>query len=92
MSAITLRELLINAARQLADASESPRLDAEVLLAAALNQPRSYLHAWPERTLEPEPAIYFNAQLDRRRAGEPVAYILGGGNSGRWTWKLRPKR
>lgn len=77
MNAITLREWLIIATRQLVEVSESPRLEAEVLLAAALNRPRSTLHAWPERMPEPEQAARFNAWLNRRRAGEPVAYILG---------------
>ncbi len=77
MSAITLREWLSIATRQLADVSASPRLDAELLLAAALNRPRSHLHAWPERMLEPEPAARCNAGLHRRRTGEPTAYILG---------------
>lgn len=77
MNAITFREWLITSARQLAEVSESPRLDAEVLLAAALGRPRSHLHAWPERMLEPEPAARFTAWLERRCSGEPVAYILG---------------
>ncbi len=77
MSAATLRERLAAAARQLAAVSETPRLDAEILLAAALERPRSYLHAWPERTLEPEPSGRFSAWLERRLNGEPVAYLLG---------------
>ncbi len=77
VSVASLRELLADAARRLAEISETPRLDAEVLLAAALDRPRSYLHAWPERTPEPEPTARFAAWLERRRAGEPVAYLLG---------------
>jgi len=77
VSAPTLRELVDNAARRLAEISDTPRLDAEILLAAALDQPRSYLHAWPERMPEPEQAARFAAWLDRRGVGEPVAYILG---------------
>ena len=57
--------------------SETPRLDAEILLAAALDRPRSYLHAWPERRPEPEQAARFAAWLERRSSGEPVAYLLG---------------
>ena len=77
MSAPTLRELRDNAVRHLAAVSETPRLDAEVLLAAALERPRSYLHAWPERLPEPEQAVRFMAWLERRLNGEPVAYLLG---------------
>lgn len=67
----------MNATQQLAKVSESPRLDAEILLASTLERPRSYLHAWPERVLEPQQAARFTAWLDRRLAGEPVAYLLG---------------
>ncbi|MBL8248003.1 MAG: peptide chain release factor N(5)-glutamine methyltransferase [Candidatus Competibacter sp.] len=77
MSAATLRDLLATAARRLAEISATPRLDAEILLAAALDRPRSHLFAWPERRPEPEQSDRFNAWLERRLTGEPVAYILG---------------
>ncbi|MBK8182845.1 MAG: peptide chain release factor N(5)-glutamine methyltransferase [Candidatus Competibacteraceae bacterium] len=57
--------------------SDTPRLEAEVLLAAALNRPRSDLRAWPERLPQPEQAARFAAWIERRQAGEPVAYLLG---------------
>jgi len=72
----TLQKLLSDATQQLAGVSASPRLDAEVLLAAALDRPRSYLHAWPEQALEPQQAARFAAWLKRRQADEPVAYLL----------------
>ena len=84
MSAASLRDLLVDAAQRLAAVSDTPRLDAELLLAAALARSRSYLHAWPERAAEPEPAARFAAGLARRLTGEPVAYLLG-----RWVfWSL----
>ncbi|QXH46188.1 peptide chain release factor N(5)-glutamine methyltransferase [Pseudomonas xanthosomatis] len=57
--------------------SPSERLDAELLLAAALGKSRSYLHTWPERIVSSEAAETYAGYLARRRAGEPVAYILG---------------
>ncbi|MGY4490621.1 peptide chain release factor N(5)-glutamine methyltransferase [Pseudomonas sp. TE3610] len=62
-----------------AELPESPtaRLDIELLLAAALGKNRSYLHTWPERIVTTEAAATFSEYLERRRAGEPVAYILG---------------
>lgn len=77
MSVATLREVLAAAAQRLAYISDTPRLDAETLLAAALDRPRSYLFTWPERVPEPEPFARFAAWLNRRQTGEPVAYILG---------------
>ncbi|MFI8744848.1 peptide chain release factor N(5)-glutamine methyltransferase [Pseudomonas sp. NPDC077186] len=66
--------------------SPTPRLDAELLLAAALNKPRSYLRTWPEREPDDEQQALFDAYLQRRRAGEPVAYILG--HQGFWSLDL----
>jgi len=57
--------------------SPTARLDAELLLAAALGKSRSYLHTWPEKIVSSESALIFADYLQRRRAGEPVAYILG---------------
>lgn len=57
--------------------SPTARLDVELLLAAALGKPRSFLHTWPERIVSTEAAQTFDGYLQRRRAGEPVAYILG---------------
>ncbi|QHF01860.1 peptide chain release factor N(5)-glutamine methyltransferase [Pseudomonas asturiensis] len=57
--------------------SPTARLDAELLLAAALGKPRSFLHTWPERIVSTEAALAFADYLRRRRTGEPVAYILG---------------
>lgn len=56
---------------------ESPSLDAAVLLCHVLGKPRSYLLTWPERILKAEQQVQFDALLDRRLAGEPVAYIIG---------------
>ncbi|MDZ4195161.1 MAG: peptide chain release factor N(5)-glutamine methyltransferase, partial [Pseudomonas sp.] len=66
--------------------SPTPRLDAELLLAAALNKPRSYLRTWPERELDDEQLSLFQNHLQRRRQGEPVAYILG--HQGFWSLDL----
>ncbi|WP_339547507.1 peptide chain release factor N(5)-glutamine methyltransferase [Pseudomonas sp. RA_35y_Pfl2_P32] len=62
-----------------ADLPDSPtaRLDAELLLAAALGKSRSFLHTWPERIVPSDAALTFAHYLQRRRGGEPVAYILG---------------
>jgi release factor glutamine methyltransferase len=56
---------------------ESPRLDAELLLAAALGVARTRLHIEPERPLSPTDAERFAGLVTRRRDREPVAYILG---------------
>ena len=71
-----------------ADLPTSPtaRLDAELLLAAVLGKPRSYLRTWPEHEPSAEQLAAFAALLERRRMGEPVAYILG--HQGFWSLDL----
>ena len=57
--------------------SQSPRLDAELLLADALGVRREDLFATPERRLTRDEAARFEAAVRRRQKQEPVAYILG---------------
>lgn len=66
--------------------SPTARLDAELLLAAALGKPRSFLRTWPERVVSREAHDLFDAFMARRIAGEPVAYILG--RQGFWSLDL----
>lgn len=61
----------------LASGSDSPSLDAAVLLCHVLDKPRSYLLTWPERELTKEQLTDFETVMERRKQGEPVAYILG---------------
>lgn len=73
----TIAETLQEAERRLAETSDFPRLDAEVLLAHVLEVDRSHLRAWPERTVRPEALERYRGLLERRRRGEPVAYLTG---------------
>jgi release factor glutamine methyltransferase len=74
----TIGELLTGAVERLrSSGSESPRLDAELLLGHALGVDRTTLIAHPELTVGPEPASRFAEALRRRETGEPVAYIRG---------------
>jgi release factor glutamine methyltransferase len=56
---------------------DSPRLDAELLLAHVLGVDRAALITDPERGLEPDEARAFMDLAARRREREPVAYLLG---------------
>ncbi|MEO8467344.1 MAG: peptide chain release factor N(5)-glutamine methyltransferase [Gammaproteobacteria bacterium] len=69
--------LLAGAVRELAAASDTPRLDAELLLAFATGRSRSSLLAFPERTVPAFAANGFAGFLARRAQGEPVAYLTG---------------
>jgi release factor glutamine methyltransferase len=56
---------------------DSPRLDAQLLLAQVLRVDRAALISDPERGLEPDEARAFMDLAARRREREPVAYLLG---------------
>jgi release factor glutamine methyltransferase len=73
----TVRDALDSALIALTAAGcETPRLDAEVLLAAAMGVDRAVLIADPGRGIEPEAARTFQEFARRRVQREPVAYIL----------------
>ena len=70
-------ELLTSALAALGNEPSSARLDAELLLAHALNKPRTRLIAWPEDPVSAEQAARYRALIARRADGEPVAYLTG---------------
>lgn len=61
----------------LQDQSDSPRLDVELLLCHVLDVSRTYLMTWPERSLTADQSQQFQALLDKRRQGHPIAHLLG---------------
>lgn len=74
----TVRELLDVGVARLRDAgSESARLDAELLLAFSLDTDRTGVIAHTDAPVGDGPAARFQAALERRAGGEPVAYIRG---------------
>ena len=56
---------------------DSPRLDAELLVAHALAVPRERLHLEPDAAVAPAAARAVGDLVRRRLQREPVAYILG---------------
>ena len=74
----SVRELLDGAVVRLRESgSESARLDAELLLAFSLDTDRTAVIAHTDAPVGDGAAARFQAALDRRAAGEPVAYIRG---------------
>lgn len=65
------------ARERFSECSESPRLDAEVLLSHCLEKPRSYLYSWPEKTLSDRCWEQFQELVHKRQQPTPVAYLLG---------------
>lgn len=73
--------------RQQLPTVDTIRLDAELLLAFTLQQSRTWLKTWPEKTLNPEQSQRFQSFIERRGRGEPVAYIVG--KQDFWTLSLK---
>jgi release factor glutamine methyltransferase len=58
-------------------ALDTPRFDAEILLAHALGITRAQLHAHPQSQLRPTEQANYHQSIERRAQREPVAYIVG---------------
>nr|WP_325100058.1 peptide chain release factor N(5)-glutamine methyltransferase [Aurantiacibacter sediminis] len=69
-----MSQAIREAAARLAETSDTPRLDAELLMAHALGCSRSDLLLRHQDTAAP---AAFAEHLDRRMQHEPVAYIIG---------------
>ncbi len=76
-SSASLRDLLQDVAGRLEAVSESPTLDAELLLSRAIDMPRSYFFSHPEDVPDDGAVARLEKNLARRLAGEPMAYITG---------------
>ncbi len=77
----TVRTLLRDAATRLGD-----RTDAEWLLLHTLDRPRTWLFAHADDPVQPELQGTYEALVERRAAGEPVAYLIG--TAGFWSLEL----
>jgi release factor glutamine methyltransferase len=71
---VTVAEALGHAERELAEAGvDTPRVDAELLIAHLLDVPRSAVYAQPDREVPDR----YQVLLRRRCRREPLAYVLG---------------
>ena len=87
---VTIENALSDGTRALSGVSDSPRLDAEALLAWVLRAQRSYLFTHPEEELPGQAATELSAALTRRETGEPIAYITG--TKEFWSLELKVSR
>jgi release factor glutamine methyltransferase len=83
----TIASALAWAQTELSKSSDSATLDAVILLAHSLQVARSYLLAWPERTISVAQQQLFTDLVKRRAMGEPLAYITG--NKEFWSLNLQ---
>jgi release factor glutamine methyltransferase len=73
----TLAQALALAVEALRDVSDTPRLDAEILLAHTLGWSRARTLARLHETIPDDALQMFRALVQRRAAREPVAYLTG---------------
>src|SRR6266545_380600 len=69
--------LLADIAMQLTSISDTPALDASVLMAHILNKPRTWVMAHPELELTEEQQKNLDDSLARLERGESFPYVLG---------------
>lgn len=74
---LTIGSALQAGIERLSACSDTPRLDAEILLSHLLGTSRAQLLARDHRALEPALAARWDQWLARREHGEPVAYLTG---------------
>lgn len=74
---MNIRQLIDTASQQLNAISDSPRLDAEILLAHSLGKNRSWLITWPENTPDETLLQQFQQLLQQRLQGQPIAHLTG---------------
>jgi len=80
----SIGELLSWAITQLND--DQANTDAQALLAHITGHDRSWLFAWPEKTLDSASVDSYKSLIQQRAAGKPVAYLTG--TRGFWTLDL----
>jgi release factor glutamine methyltransferase len=73
----TIADILRSASLELKHCSESPRLDAELLMGKVLGLSRAALIARGGEILAADASSVFSRLIARRLAGHPVAYLTG---------------
>lgn len=73
----TIKECLQQAQRLLQPLSDSPRLDAEVLLGFVLEKNRTWLYTWSDKAPTSEQYQQFQKIVAEREQGKPVAHLTG---------------
>ncbi|PHS24206.1 MAG: protein-(glutamine-N5) methyltransferase, release factor-specific [Methylophaga sp.] len=66
--------------------SESPEIDAQVLLCHILSCQTTFLHSWAEKQLNQQQQDTFKQLIKQRQRGQPIAHITG--QQGFWTLDL----
>jgi len=71
------RALLDDGKQLLYEASDTPRIDAELLMQHAINQPLSWLIAFGDQIAETSHIKDYYQLISQRQQGQPIAYLTG---------------
>ena len=74
---MNVKNLLEESITRINSFSDTPQLDAQVLLAHIIGKPRTWIISHLEVEITPKEQGRFNVALIKLEAGEPLAYILG---------------
>ncbi len=74
---ITVQEILRQLSQRLSPHSETVSLDAQVLVAHHLGEPRAWVLAHPEACLNHTQYDHISQSLSRLEQGEPLPYVIG---------------
>ncbi len=69
-------ELLKGASERFRFMSDTPRLDAQLLLAYVLKVRMVYFYIWPDKTVNQKKQRMFDQLIQKREQGEPVSYLI----------------
>lgn len=83
MSSLTIADALRCSAEL---QSDTPDVDVRLLLCYVLDVEATYLRTWPDRSLSAVQQEQFHQLLEKRRAGMPVAHLIG--SRGFWSLDL----
>lgn len=87
---LTIKEILQDAALQFSSITETPVLDAELLLAHVLKCSRTVFHTWPQRTISQSDYQLFSNLSQQHAQGVPVAYLIGKQEFWKFSLKVTP--
>lgn len=73
----TIKEALVWATKSLKKTSESPSLDADVLLTHVIGESKAFLYGHPDSVIKAKEEDAFRALVKRRANQEPIAYLTG---------------
>ena len=74
---INIKSALTHGYSSLEKTSDSPRIDAELLLTFVLDRPRTALYTHPEAPLTADQWHDYQHLIRQRAQGNPIAYLLG---------------